>query len=171
MKISVHLSPPEVFLGFELPLLGNFSSGLHFPFKILAFKTLLPLGVFSHPHGVDSRELQQQRWRWLQKRHLKSEFALLQTLLPLFHFVYFVKCWQMFLELNSIGLYQTSGKEKESCCLVFPSLTKSKLRHFHFVVLQRWQRNLQKKRAEFLFCESKPTAFLLFSQSTEVMTS
>ena len=69
----------------------------------------------------------------------------------------------MFLELNSTGLYQTSGKEKESCCLVFPSLTKSKLRHFHFVVLQRWQRNLQKKRAEFLFCESKPTAFLLFS--------
>ena len=24
--------------------------------------------------------------------------------------------WQMFLELNSKGLYQSSGKEKESCC-------------------------------------------------------
>ena len=49
MKISIHLSPPEVFSGFELPLLVNFSSGLHFRFKILAFKTLLPLGVFSDP--------------------------------------------------------------------------------------------------------------------------
>ena len=30
----------------------------------------------------------------------------------------------MFLKLNSKGLYQNSGKEKESCCLVFPSSTK-----------------------------------------------
>ena len=30
--------------------------------------------------------------------------------------------WQNVLELNSIGLYQSSGKEKESCCLVFPAL-------------------------------------------------
>ena len=51
------------------------------------------------------RELKQQRrWR-LQKRHLKSEFALPQTLSRLFHLVYFVKCWQMFLKLNSKGLY------------------------------------------------------------------
>ena len=63
--------------------------------------------------------LKQQRRRRLRKRQLKSELALLQTLSRLFHFVYFVKCWQMFLELNSKGLYQSSGKEKESCCLVF----------------------------------------------------
>ena len=30
----------------------------------------------------------------------------------------------MFLEVNSKGLYQSSGKEKESFCLVFPSSTK-----------------------------------------------
>ena len=61
----------------------------------------------------DIRELKQKRrWR-LQKRHLKSEFAPLQTLSRLFHLVYFVKCWQMFLELNSKGLYQSSGKEKK----------------------------------------------------------
>ena len=59
------------------------------------------------------RELKQQRRRRLQKRHLKSEFAPLQTLSRLFHLVYFVKCWQMFLELNSKGLYQSSGKEKK----------------------------------------------------------
>jgi len=82
------------------------------------------------------RELKQQRRRRLQKRHLKSEFAPLQTLSRLFHLVYFVKCWQMFLELNSKGLYQSSGKEKESCCLVFPSSTKREFRHFHVVVGQ-----------------------------------
>ena len=60
-----------------------------------------------------NRELKQQRRRRLQKRHLKSEFAPLQTLSHLFHLVYFVKCWQMFLELNSKGLYQSSGKEKK----------------------------------------------------------
>ena len=39
------------------------------------------------------------------------------------------------LELNSEGLYQSSGKEKESCCLVFPSSTKREIRHFHVVVV------------------------------------
>ena len=50
----------------------------------------------------------------------------------------------MFLELNSKGLYQSSGKEKESCCLVFPSSTRREIRHFHVVVVQRRQRNVQK---------------------------
>ena len=43
-----------------------------------------------------NRELKQQRRRRLRKRHLKSEFALLQTLSRLFHLVYFVKFWQTF---------------------------------------------------------------------------
>ena len=60
-----------------------------------------------------NRELKQQRRGQRQKRHLKSEFTPLQTLSRLFHLVYFVKCWQMFLELNSKGLYQSSGKEKK----------------------------------------------------------
>ena len=47
------------------------------------------------------RELKQQRRRRLQ------------TLSRLFHLVYFIKCWQMFLELNSKGLYQSSGKEEK----------------------------------------------------------
>ena len=49
-----------------------------------------------------------------------------------------------FLELNSIGLYQSLGKEKESCCLVFPSSTKREIRRSHVVVVQRQQRNVQK---------------------------
>ena len=42
--------------------------------------------------------------------------------------VQFVKCWQIFLELNSKRLYQSSGKEKESR-LVFTSSTKREIRH------------------------------------------
>ena len=48
------------------------------------------------------------------------------------------------LELNSKGLHQSSGKEKGSCCLVFPSSTKREIRHFHVVVVQRRLRNVQK---------------------------
>ena len=68
-------------------------------------------GLVSHADVI--RELKQHRRRRLQKRQLKSVFAPLQTLSRLFHLVYFVKCWQMFLELNSKGLYQSSGKEKK----------------------------------------------------------
>ena len=49
----------------------------------------------------------------------------------------------MFLELNSKGLYQSSGKEKESCCLVFPFYTKREIKHFHVAVVQQRQRNVQ----------------------------
>ena len=101
--------------------------------------------TFGRLERLPNRVLKQQRRRRLRKRQLKSEFALLQSLPRLFHFVYFVKCWQMFLELNSKGLrYQSSGKEKESCCLVFPSSTKRELRRFHVVVLRRRQRNVPK---------------------------
>ena len=55
--------------------------------------------------------------------HLKREFALLQNLSRLFHLVYFVKCWQMFLELNSGGEF----------------------RHFHVVVVQRKAKKCTKK--------------------------
>ena len=48
------------------------------------------------------------------------------------------------LDLNSKGLYQSSGKEKESCCLVFPFSTKREIKQFHVVVVRRRQRNVQK---------------------------
>ena len=37
---------------------------------------------------------------------------LKQNLSRLFHLVQFVKCWQIFLELNSKSLYRSSGKKK-----------------------------------------------------------
>jgi len=48
----------------------------------------------------------------------------------------FVTCWQIFVELNSKELYQSSGKEKESRCLVFTFSTKREIRHFHVAVVQ-----------------------------------
>ena len=53
--------------------------------------------------------------------------------------VQFVKCWQIFLELNSKRLYQSSGKEKESRCLVFTSSTKREIRHYYVAVVLRRQ--------------------------------
>ena len=77
-------------------------------------------------------ELKQRRWQRLRKSHLKSEI------------VKFVKCWQISLELNSKGLYQSSGKEKQNCYFLIPSSTKREIRHLHAVVLQRRLRNVQK---------------------------
>ena len=70
------------------------------------------------------RERQQQLRRRLRKRHLKSEFALLQTLSRLFQLVQFVKCWQIVLELNSKRL-QSSGKEEEKSLFCFHGLVKT----------------------------------------------
>ena len=74
---------------------------------------------------------------------LKKEFALLQTLSRLFHFVQFITCWQLFLELI-IKDYRNTGKENESRCLAFTSSTKREIRHCHVVVVQSWQRQAQK---------------------------
>ena len=63
-----------------------------------------------------------------RKDHLKSEFALFQISSLLFHFIHFVNCWRIFLELNSKGLYLIWAKEQENCCLIFmsPKFVKTK---------------------------------------------
>ena len=83
-----------------------------------------PCNRNSPPPSLVNRELKQQRRGRLRKRQLKCVFALLKTLSRLFHFVLFIRCWRIFLELNSKGLYLSSGKEKEGRCLVFTSSTK-----------------------------------------------
>ena len=78
-----------------------------------------------------------------RKRHLISEFALLQTLSRLFHLVYFVTC------------IKVQENKKESCCLVFSSSTKREFGHFHVVYAQQRQRNVQNMRGargKLLFC-------------------
>ena len=57
---------------------------------------------------------------------------------------------KFFLVLNSKGLYQSSGKEKESCCLVFPSSKKKNVKLGTFIV-QRRLRN-RDRRAKLLCC-------------------
>ena len=46
--------------------------------------------------------------------------------------------------MNSKGLDQNSGKEKESRSLVFTSSIKREIRQFHVVVVQRRQGKVQK---------------------------
>ena len=70
------------------------------------------------------------------------------------------------MELNSKGLHQSSGKEKESCCLLFRSSTKREIRQLHVFCLATTAGKCTKKRdalAKLLFCLSKPIAFLPFS--------
>ena len=71
--------------------------------------------------SIRSRELKQRRRRRLRKRQLKSVLARVQTSSRLFHLVQFVKCRRICLELDSKGLYQSSGKAKEGRCVVFMS--------------------------------------------------
>ena len=93
-----------------------------------SISALLPIsapleGVFvnKRPHSAkrpysSNREFKQLGRRRLQKRRLKSDLALPQTLSRLYQLVKCAKCWQILLELNSKELYRSSGKEKESCC-------------------------------------------------------
>ena len=65
----------------------------------------------------------------------------------------------IFLGWNSKKLNQSSGKEKESRCLAFKSSTKHEIMHFHVVVVQWLQRNVQSccftNRNPLLFCRSR----------------
>ena len=97
-----------------------------------------PSSVFLCPETKRKRLLRRLRRRRLRKRHLKSDFALLEICSRLFHLVQYVKFWQIFLALNSKRLYVSKfRKVKESCCLVLTSSKKHEIRHFHVVVVQR----------------------------------
>ena len=65
--------------------------------------------------------------------NIGDSFRLPQTLLRLFHLVQFVECWRIFLELNSKGLYESSGKEKESCCVVLCSRPRQNVKLGRFM--------------------------------------
>ena len=66
------------------------------------------------------------------------------------------------LELNSKGLYQSSGKEKKSC-LVFRSLTKREIRHLHVVVVERRLTNVQKSVMYVQSCCFANKSYRLFA--------
>ena len=104
------------------------------------------------------RELKQQRRRRLQKRHLKSEFALLQTLSRLFHLVYFVKCWQMFWSWILKDCIKGQGKKRKLLSCV-PVLDKTWIQALWRCSRTTTAKNVQKKRDAraklLLFCRSR----------------
>ena len=109
----------------------------------------------------------QQRRRRLQKRHLKSEFApAASNFIALTPSRLIDQMLADCLELNTKGLYQSSGKEKASCCLVFPSSTKLEITHFHVVVVQWRQRNVQKSVMHVLSFCFDTINLLLFCRSS-----
>ena len=115
------------------------------------------------------RELMQQRRRWLRKRHLKSEVALLKIYRDCSISFSSSNAGNFFLDLN---LYLSSGKEKESRCLEFTSSTKRGILRRSREALWR-QSNVQKSVMHVQICfffwggggggQSKPAAFLKFS--------
>ena len=76
----------------------------------------------------------------------------------------------MFLELNSKGLHQSSGKEKESFCLLFPSSTKREIRQFRATTVEKCTKK-RDARAKLLFGLSKPIAFLPLSLPSSLRSS
>ena len=56
----------------------------------------------STPLPLVDRELKQQPRRRLRKCQLKSVFALLKTLLRLFHLVLFIRSWRIFLVIFTV---------------------------------------------------------------------
>ena len=74
---------------------------------------------------------------------------------------------QIFLELNFKGLQQSSGKEKESCCLLSRPRQNVKLgslisRCIRATTAEKCTKK-RDARAKLLFCLSKPIAFLPYS--------
>ena len=115
-----------------------------------------------------TREFTQRRRPWLRKRHLKVNLRCLKL----------NRAYSISFNSSNVGklfwswilkdsVHQSSGREKERSCLLFPSSTKREIRQFHVVVVQRRQRNLQKKVMyvqSCLFCWSKLISdFLPFS--------
>ena len=107
-------------------------------------KKILLNKVSAHHHHHHHQGAQATTTATATKTSLKGEVPLLQTLSRLFYLIQFVKSWNFFLALNSKRLYRSSGKEKESRCLVFTPSTKREIRTFHVVVVQWQRRNVQK---------------------------
>ena len=61
-------------------------------------------------------------------------------------------------------MYQSSGNEKEGCCLFFPSSTKREIWHFHVVVVQRRQ-EMYKKSMMYKVLFDQSNFLLLFCRS------
>ena len=82
------------------------------------------------------RELKQQRWRRIRKRHLKVDLHCFKLYRAYSISFDSSNVGNFFLEMNSKRLYRSSGKKKESRFLVFTPSKKREIRKFHAVVVQ-----------------------------------
>ena len=86
----------------------------------------------------ENRNLKMRGRRQQEKRCLKSEFTFLQTQSQLFQITYFVKV--------------TWDRERKFCCCLFTPSIKHEISHFHVVLMQWWQRNVQKTVMQEQIC-------------------
>ena len=80
---------------------------------------------------------------------------MFQALSQLFLLTCSVKCRRTLLKLNFKASYPSSEKQIKSRRCLFTFSTKREFRHFHVVVVQKRQGNVQKRcdaRAKLLFC-------------------
>ena len=132
--------------------------------------------IIIHPHSrkpciaglafkQNSKELKHQRRRRLRKRHLKSEFALPQTLSHLFQLVQFVKCWQIFLELNSktASKFRKRKRKSLSCDHVLDKAWNLALSRCSPAATAKKCTKKRDACAKLLFCQTNPIASLPFS--------
>ena len=78
-----------------------------------------------------------------------------------------MKCRRTLLKLNFKGPYPSSEREIKFRCCLFTSSIKRQIRHFHVVVVQKQERNVQKSVMHVRSCcfayNIKPIVFLTFS--------
>ena len=98
------------------------------------------------------RDFKIQRRDGDKERRLKSEFAIFQSLQRLFPTTYFVKCRRTLLKLNFKGPYSSSEREIKFHRCLFTSSIKREIRHFHVVVVQKRERNVQKSVMQVRSC-------------------
>ena len=100
-----------------------------------------------------------------RKRHFEKAFTFIQTLFRLFQSAENVKCRRISLELISWGPHSSLERERKTHRRLFTSSIKLEIRHFHVVVMQWWQQNVQKSviTCKVVVLFNKPIAFLAFS--------
>ena len=115
------------------------------------------------PLNTNIGELMQQQRRRVRKRHLKMGIRLTSNFIALNQ----LRSMRQMLTIFSGVLYRSSGKEylRKSLSCVLTSSTKPEFRHFHVVVVQWRQRNLQKSVMHVQSCCFANLQLLLFSRS------
>ena len=93
-------------------------------------------------------------WQWC---------VLLFSSLPLFQLIYFVKCRQTPLQLNSLEPCSSSKGKRKFCHGLLTSSMKCEMWHFQVIVMQWQQRNVQKAccmcKVHMLSCLLDPILF------------